>query len=466
MKKKILLFVVALCMSAISSAQPAKDNVIKAVEAKQNELLTNLKTVEGLNQQVLTSAKGEINQFWIEQGKTIKYGKKKNKVISASDKFKKIKNAITKKNGFEIRSFTYGVPKMSKAEPRKDKKGNIDKNTYVVVYDIHKCKTRLFNSYKDEENKDVAATNDACYNMTMTWIVKINKKKEDKIDAVSLESISAKANNDDELLGNLNKELNRLIKEWYDNNVPEYFAKQLRNENILRTQLVPQVQSIKITTLKREITVPVDNLPAVQVFVDPNKYMSPDSMYVNEPTAFYTFNPKTFIIKFSEDYKHGESSVEFENGIFSGPQTLSTYERNMIEAKKMANQTNGELLSRIEAFMERPNADNAKRLKTLFAAKGTVEIAYFTTNGVKREVRASSAYVDRLRNVKVAVEQSSEPTVNIEDNSWTATIPYTQRTSYGKKCDVTNKRICLVKDESGVFKIEKIVVENDPLLCE
>lgn len=467
MKKKLVLFIIAIGMSVISFAQTAKENAIKAAEAKQNELLTKLKTIDGIRQIELKDAKGS-NQFWIEQGKTIQYGKKKRKVISASEKFDNVQKVIcNKKNNFEIKGLSYGNMTMSRANPKENKRGKKDEFTYMVVYEVPKCHIKLYNSYKDREKNDIDTTNDACYNITMTWIVKLNKKKENKVDAVILESIKAKANNDEQLLGNLNKELNRLIKEWYDNNVPEFFTKQLQNDIIFKTQLVPQVQSIKITTLKKEVTVPVNDLPAVQVFVDPNKYMSPDSMYVNEPTAFYSFKPKSFVIQFSEDYKHGVFlSVEFEKGTFSGPKTLSTHERNEREAMMMSKQTKDKFISVIENFMRNPSTENTKKFKSLFTENGTVEIAYNTQNGIIREIRDYSKYIDRLRNVIVLVAQANEPVVNIDITPWTGIIEYTQKTTYGNKCDLTNKRIFLVKDEKGVFKIEKIVVENNPLPCE
>ena len=466
MKKEFLLFVIVLGMSTISFAQTAKENAIKAAEAKQNELLTNLKTIDGIRQIELKNAKGS-NQFWIEQGKNIRYGKKKNKVINANEGFASVRKIITnKKNSFEIKDFSYGHMSMSKANPKEGRNGKKDEHTYVIVFDVHKCQTKLYNSYKNEENKDVATNLDACYNLTMTWIVKVNKKKEGKIDAVVLESIMAKTNNDEELLGNLNKELNRLIKEWYDTNVPSYFNKELQEDSIVQIQLVPnQIAAQRKSALQKTVNVSA-NLPTIQIYVDPSKYMSPDSMYVNNPSAFYSFAPKAFVITFSEDYKHGELSVEFEKGTFSWPKTLSAHERNLREAQVLGKQIKDRFLSVIEGFNENHDAENTKRFKSLFAEKGTVEIAYNTPNGIKREIRDNSKYVNRLKSVKVDVEQANEPMVNVDEDPWTAYIDYIQKSSYGKKCDLTNKRIYLVKDESGAFKIEKIVVEKDPMLCE
>lgn len=466
MKKKLLLFVVVLGMGAISFAQGPKDNAIKAVEAKQKELLTNLKSIDGIQQKELKGAK-EVNQFWIEQGKTIQYGTKKSKIISASDKFDKYRKTIKKKNGFDVKDFSYNDPKMSKAEAKTDKKGKVDEHSFVIVYDIHKCQTKLSNSYKDEAGKEIATNYEACYNLTMTWIVKINKKQESKIDAITLESIKATPNRDKEILASINKEVNRLIKEWYDNNIPAYFTDKVQGDVIINSQLSPsQPSGYKIDKIQKTVTV-TSNLPTVRLNVDPKKHMSTDSMYVDNPTAFYTFTPKSFTINFPDDYKQGELSVEFEKGTLTGPQTLSSQERNMREAVNKSNQAKNEIFSIIEDFTKSPNAENTKRFKSMFAENAMVEIAYLTKKGVKRETKDCSKYVNRLKGVDVAMDQIGTPTLpDITVEPWTVSIPYTQRTSYGKYCDRTNKRINLVKDSNGSFKIASIVVDNDPVPCE
>ena len=374
---------------------------------------------------------------------------------------------MPKKNQFSIEKFSNNSISKSVAKPTLNKKTN-KVEQYTVVLDTRNCKTKLSLTYQDKERKAITNSYEACYDLTTTWVVKIDKKK-GVIGSVELVSIKASPNNDEELLRNLNKELNRLIKEWYASNTPAYFSNKIQDDVAIKCQTVPgQITDYNIKKLPSDKIVTIsDNLPVVQIYVDPNKYMtSPRSMYVDEPTAYYTFRPESFVITFTDDYKQGELSVKFYDGTLSGPLTLGEAEMKKREALASVNQTKEELFSVIENFIKKPNAENTRRFKSMFANNGVVEIAYFSPKGINRESRNFSTYVNRLKGGKVVIEQIGEPTVNVTTDPWTATIVYTQKTSYGIYCDHTIKRVYLVKDENGLFKIVNVSVENDPSLCE
>lgn len=468
MKKKVLLFALIMSISAMSFSQVTKEVAIDSVKAKQKDFLEKLTTNDGLNKITIKDKKGS-DQFWIEQGKEIIYGKKGGKALSASEKFDKVNGVIKdKKNQITITKFTNNTPTKPVAVPIVKNNKTIG---YTVTYNIRNCKTELSCTYLDKEKKTVTNTYDACYDLTATWSVKIKEKKGTAyIKDVELESVKAISNNDEEKLRNLNKEATRLIAEWYTNNIPSYFADKTNGDRILPDGgkvLSDNTPEQKVAGLpdndNREQTFNV-NLPAVLINVDPSKHMITDSVYVENPAAYYTFKPQSFVIKFNENYTKGEIvRVNFEKGKISGPKT----EKDKSAALALAKKISQDFFQTIESFKNDPSKEKAEKLKAMFSENGTVDIAYFTPNGIKEQNRDFTKYVKRLELVKnMVIERIGRPDVDFGTTPCTATIEYTQKTEYGEYCDRTDKRINMVQDENGLFKISRIVVVKDPHYCK
>ena len=479
MKKNVFFFFLMVGLTMMSVAQVTEEEIKNAVKEKQNEFLSQLKSLDDISK--IKYFKGEnSDQFWIKQGDTLRYGGNKKEILESTMKYKKVKDVITneedsrkKQREFSIEGFTHNKAEFWRVPPTKGRMGN--KKGYYVNTDVKNCRTKLSCSYFNKNKESNPSQSNACYDLTPTWFVttdfdKGGNKTQEVISKVELYHIEAEPNTNAELLKNLNGEVNRLIKEWYNNNVPTYFADKLMGESIINYQLDPEKPvEQKIKELDNRISLS-SMLPSVKIYVDPQKHMSEDSTYVENSTAIYTFTPKEFVIRFKDtEYKHGELEVSFGKGQLTKPQTLDAVDRNTEIARHMSRLAKEEFLTLMEDYTNAPDAEKANRLKSMFAENAQVEIAYYTPNEIQRETRESSKYVSRLNHAKVEIEKKGEPEepeVIINEVPWKASFPFTQKAVWGKNCDHTKKRAFMERTENGLFKIVRIEVEGDPQPCE
>jgi hypothetical protein len=473
MKKNLLLLLIAMGICSTTIAQVSQETAKTLAVTKQNELLSNIKKLVGPEKSKSKVKWGEAkkdNQFLIAE--TFKMGKR----INISPECNKcnistVHKIIKKKKNFDVKSIDWvPIDNNCKVEPyqKKNDKGKVTEKGYNVVF-----KVRQFHSvidgpyYIDKKGDKKTVKSDARYDLTMTWKVADKKKPE----AVLMSIKSTPVSNENELKANANKTVNAVISKWYEENVPPYFANKVNGDVLLTPQpeSTPKV-SVRIANLQKEVTVN-DNLPSVRVYVDPSKYMSPDSSYVNNAKAVYTFNPIAFKVRFTdEDYAKAEIvSVEFDDGILARPHTVDANKANTAKAMEMAKQSKDRIVSAFENYTQNPSKENADQFMSLFTKNAKVGVAVITKNGeVKNEPeRSVSDYVKRLKGASVKIEQVWEPkNIDVTNDPWSADVDFLQNVVRDSYCDHTKKSMHLVKDANGEFKIEKITVVENPTPCE
>lgn len=476
--------VVALGLSAASFAQVTATNMVDAAKDKQNELIKQLKSKE-LDKIEWGDAEKQ-QQFLVSGIVNFTNSKEKTVSIKQNDKIKDVCNTIKNNKGdLILQSFECGTLVSSTPQPvyKRDRNGEIKikkgvkkiKNgMFEVDFKISQCHTVLV---EKKSGKKFEAT----YDVTMTWVVPIkgaeSKPLKQRIGEVKLKSIKATpASNEAVLRANADKEVERLIRNWYAQNAngTSFFAKEANEgDELISARPDGNVAGIRISgPLKKQLTIEGHRLPAILVNVDSTRYLSPDSSYA-DTKAFYTVRPN-FIITFTDDsYKQGEiTAVRFES-TFHRPRTIAAEINRALEVTRMANQTKSDFRNAFTSYTHEPNADNAKLFKSMFVSTRDTAVQVWTVgkNGVvkKERTRKVNQYTQNLKGAAVEIESMDEPQVSKPETGYEATVDFTQKIVRDTYCDRTKKRMYLVKDKDGNLKVAKIEVldtPNNPCPCE
>lgn len=336
------------------------------------------------------------------------------------------------------------------------KKGAKSINTYKSVNDV-KC---IFNN------------NESKYSITIYWNVikdsakvKISHIKKAKIDYLSSESAKMKVTAE------------TLVKDWYKGKLSSYFKDKIGNDEMKSFKLIDETGKdvdaeqivVKCDNPKNnEVKIIGNNLPDVKVYVDPKKYMNPNTNIedYDDPEAFYTFSEPTFTVKFKDDFKDADLSVDFNKK--KEPKQLEPRE---VVAEKKANATYDlanltvDFTSKLKAYLENPSDKKAKEeLMSLFDEKCKIEVAIVSKTGkIKTESRTTDKYLTGVNGTNIKIESVGTPEFIDKNDPDRATIAFTQKHVNDKKnyCDTTDKIMVIQKNDNGDYKITSIKVAED-----
>ena len=389
--------------------------------------------------------------------------------IKTTDAINTVCKKIDNTSDLEITYFD-GTP-MGNKSSYKNGRGwkilNKNKDQYTVSTDIKQCRTKI------KDNKD-GKEYDATYDVIMSWHVYLKGTgSKQRISNSELFSILAyETPIEAELRANANKEVTRLVQEWYSKNAKtDYFASKIDRRDVpTYSELLTNLTNVPLNGSLHNPLIIEDGIPTVRVYVDSSKYISQDSFYVND-RAFYDFRPKFTIRFLGSDYKQAYiESVDFAK-TFNRPTTYEAEQQKIMKTAKLTNQLKDKFKATLENYSQNPTKENTDQFKALFTKNATVEVARITPKGdVKRETPRKAA--DYLRNLKrakatVNIERMNEPSnINVASEPWQADVEFVQSVDRDRYCDHTKKVMHLVKDENGEMKIEKITVVEDPTPCE
>ena len=468
MTKKIFLLALAMGMSMATFAQ-SEQEAINEAKQKQQDLLNKVKN----NQSSIDwgSAKKD-KQFFI--GEPLRFGRKEKNIIYPSDEISSVYSIIRK--SANIDDFTYSAPKPKGTKKNIDRKGNI--KSYEISLES-RCQTKTSSSYSDNTNKQnpkkISKSSEGDYDVTMIWKVTCASTKKGVKYNTKLQKIepAKHSNQEAENKKNAIQSAEKIVQEWYKKNVPNYFADKMDNDNILGTSLTlngnfieAENITVNINKPEKEVTISSE-LPMVKIDVDPQKYMSTDSCYVDNPKAFYTFKAKFFKIKFtSDDYKTAELvAVDFEEPELVKPSTIDKHKKDMEQAKEMVNKAKEEIEKGFKTYLETPNKETSAQFDSLFVKNSKVGISILNKSGIT--TRKAIEYRNNIKGATIDFVKWAEPEINVDGEEWTAVIPFTQHTERDKYCDYTDKEVHLIKEaKSEKFKISSIEVVKEAQPCE
>lgn len=475
MKKKLLFFAIVMGISAVTFAQVTKKDAQEAVEKEQKALLNEIKTGKGLSKIDWGRAKKQF--FVLDTVKSTGLDGKE-KEINPNDNISKVCEKIDNvKNNFGFK-FEQNTPssivglklvKGGLGKNKKDYKKLAEGPHYTVTVKVPQCSTTISDRKSNKLSK-------ASYDVTFIWSVGLKYKGEkQRISYVKLRNIKAEehVSNEKENLSNATKAAEQLIQEWYNQNANSaaYFSDKIKRDVAVTAAQPSQskVSGVKINGKLQQQIVVEDNLPTVVVSVDSTKYLSEESFYVDK-RSYYTFRPKFTITFVDNDYKKAEiTKVDFDS-TFTMPKTMEAELANKVKAMEGATKTKSDLQVAFANYSQEPNAENTKKFKSLFVDNNdtVVQVSVIEKDGkIRREkTRRVSQYVSNLKGATVEIEQMDEPVVNVKDEPWSATVDFIQKTTRDAYCDHTKKKMYMVKDKDGNFKISKIEVLEDPTPCE
>lgn len=259
----------------------------------------------------------------------------------------------------------------------------------------------------------------------------------------------------------------RLVREWYKENVPTYFAGKMDGEPL---KYEPANADKIVVDLKnpdpasKEAT--VSNLPTVIIDVNPANYMTEGEEYENNARAYYTFKAKSFKISFSDDFKDGELTVDFEKGTLTKPEPKKVVEDKSQKLNEKVGQFVALFKEVFVGYANNPSNENAQKFKGMFQKNSQIEISVLTNSGVERKTRDVNTYLHNVKGAEIEIEKMGVPQLNVTATPVTATIDFTQGIRRSSYCDHTGKRISLIVNENGELKISGITVVKDATPCE
>ena len=425
MRKKLFLTVFAVCIGIMTFAQNLEPQAKEKVEKEIGLFMDKIK-----NQKPLKPNCNPQQQFFIEKGKPVKYGKKDKEKLDESMPFSAVWAVISDSRIFEIENFTYEPPKLvsnPKLEIKeRTKRKTIEKDTigYILVYEIAHCKTKLSCTYKDEKKKQVKNTSEADYAITMTYFVGLDNdnkegvwtltKEEIKLKSITVNNkVTPKSTSVDTLAMYVNNIANERIQNWYKTSVPSYFESKINGDVVTYYELVEQsdynkkvqkLPTISVNEPQKTVTI-TKTLPAVKLHVDSTNYMSQDSLYEKDPNAYYVFAKPSFKITFSDDYKTVSNfDVDFGEPEFKAPKSDDMVEVAKNKATSELDVFESDFQNKLQAYLKEPNADNTKALTSLFKDGTKVEVSIVSNSGNTKRTYSIDQYISRVKGAEIFLD--------------------------------------------------------------
>lgn len=456
MKKKslLLLLVIGICTlcyaqkesSAVQSrfdrakisVQSQNDSLLNQVQRKLINPDANKKLkIENFNKM----QKQKDNQFFYEKSKLESVLNLKQNNQGLKNVFNKLCDKKYAPTQVYYEKIEVGAPKYS-VIPTGKNQGNKDTlNVLVpVTFQVHSIA------------KD---SSDIKYNVSFSWSVKFDKKKDKSNPPVLISSSAEKIAYMSSEISAMQESVRSAVVDWYAN-LPEKIDLKYKKDAImefasvtLSASDIKEIQQDK----KNPRTFIIKGTPQIKVDLDPYTFIKEDEANLyTDPVAYKILEP-TFNVNVDASLKTADiTNVSYKEVKIVEP----IKDQKLEEMRTNANNTVSEYANQLSYYVQSPSKDAKTILTSKFVSpKAKMEVSYMPKNG-KEKIKTENCgqYIDRVKGESLNMSVDNQ---TVEGDCVVYTV--TQKYSGKSYSDVTKKRIYMKYDSAKEsYLIDKIEI--------
>ena len=481
MYKKILCIALMLGISVTGFAAKKQSKQIasdankalieQAVSQKHEELLGNLKYNLDVKEKVkkkkvnFGKANKETKHRFLFEGNTTEHLNMKKPTL------KKVYNYLVNNKSKVSTEFEY-FPNQVSQQPR------ISKGAFTC-----NTKGRAITAV----SKNGAGISDSKHDVTLRWIGRIVEKNGAfEVKSVKLRTVTIEKDFTVER-AKIKKDAENLIEGYYDDletkNWEPVFTPEIANKESMKYLLENKSTAVKKDDTEIKVdensivgldlirpngqTLEVNEVPKINVYVDPTPYFTEDAFFYPENVQAYYVYALAFAITIDDRFNSKISKVDYKQIGFNKPQVNEELLNMWKEKGKSANELATNFKDGLESYVANMKAEDKEFLVNMFEnKKSKVEVSYLVSDNEKIKKRTVSQYLASLRGENIEITFGKRRIENGDIN--TIVYPFQQKYISKKYTDCTDKELYMKYDEqTGKYVVDQIIViEGSTRKCE